>query len=137
MSHVRADWKGDPVIVCRSGYTGERGYELLPRWDAAEGLWDALVAAGGVACGLGARDTLRLEAGNRLYGQDMDDDTNPFEAGLEWVVDFEKGDFVGRDALLPLRAGARERELSPSASKSEPPLPPPSSMISRTLISVV
>ena len=57
------------------------------------------------AISIGARDTLRLEAGNRLYGQDMDDDTNPFEAGLGWVVDFEKYDFVGRDALLRIQEG--------------------------------
>ncbi|HEX4018373.1 MAG TPA: glycine cleavage system aminomethyltransferase GcvT [Frankiaceae bacterium] len=104
MSHVLSDWKGEPLIVCRSGYTGERGYELIPRWDAAEGIWDALVAAGGVPCGLGARDTLRTEMGYPLHGQDLSADISPVAARLGWAVGWKKGAFWGRDALLAERA---------------------------------
>ncbi len=104
MSHVRAEWKGEPLIVCRSGYTGERGYELIPRWDAAEGIWDALVAAGGVPCGLGARDTLRTEMGYPLHGQDLSDDISPVAARLGWAVGWKKPVFWGREALLAERA---------------------------------
>jgi aminomethyltransferase len=104
MSHVRAEWKGEPLVVCRSGYTGERGYELLPRWDAAGGLWDALVAAGGVACGLGARDTLRTEMGYPLHGQDLSAEISPVAARLGWAVGWKKPSFLGREALLAERA---------------------------------
>src|SRR6185312_6931318 len=93
MSHVRAEWKGEPLIVCRSGYTGERGYELLPRWDAAGDLWDALVAGGGVPCGLGARDTLRTEMGYPLHGQDLSADISPVAARLGWAVGWKKPAF--------------------------------------------
>jgi aminomethyltransferase len=104
--HVDARVEGQPMLAARTGYTGERGIELFPPADQAAALFERLLALEGVKpCGLGARDTLRLEAGNRLYGQDMDDDTNPFEAGLGWVVDFEKYDFVGRDALLRVQEG--------------------------------
>jgi aminomethyltransferase len=104
MSHVSADWKGEPVIVCRSGYTGERGYELLPHWDAAGPLWDALVASGAVACGLGARDTLRTEMGYPLHGQDLSAEISPVAARLGWAVGWKKPAFWGRDALLAERA---------------------------------
>jgi aminomethyltransferase len=104
MSHVRAEWKGEPLIVCRSGYTGERGYELLPRWDAAGELWDALVAGGAVPCGLGARDTLRTEMGYPLHGQDLSDAISPVAARLGWAVGWRKPEFWGREALLAERA---------------------------------
>lgn len=89
------------LFVARTGYTGEDGYEvLLPARDA-ETFWDRLLAAGVKPCGLGARDTLRLEAGMALYGQDMDETTTPFEAGLGWTVamDPAEREFVGRAAL--------------------------------------
>nr|WP_041656080.1 glycine cleavage system aminomethyltransferase GcvT [Azoarcus sp. KH32C] len=89
-------------LVARTGYTGEDGFELaLPATRAAE-VWNALVQAGVKPCGLGARDTLRLEAGMNLYGQDMDDDVSPLDAGLSWTVDLkdESRDFVGKAALL-------------------------------------
>ncbi len=111
MSHVRAEWKGEPLIVCRSGYTGERGYELLPRWDAAAELWDALVAAGGVPCGLGARDTLRTEMGYPLHGQDISPTINPLEGGAGWAVSFKKPAFWGRDALLAVKEAGPKRTL--------------------------
>ncbi|MGI8608992.1 MAG: glycine cleavage system aminomethyltransferase GcvT [Candidatus Dormibacteria bacterium] len=91
------------VGFSRTGYTGEDGFELIIPWDAAVEIWrtvtDAGAADGLVPCGLGARDTLRLEASMRLSGQDIDQATNPLEAGLGWAVKLDKGDFVGRDAL--------------------------------------
>jgi aminomethyltransferase len=95
------------LTICRTGYTGEDGFEVMvPAVHSAE-LWNALAAAGVKPCGLGARDTLRLEAGMNLYGQDMDDSTSPLESGLAWTVDLASPrDFVGKDALVahpPLR----------------------------------
>jgi len=88
------------LMVARTGYTGEDGFEVMvPAKDAAF-LWDKLVAAGARPCGLGARDTLRLEAGMNLYGQDMDERVSPLDAGLAWTVDLESPrDFVGKEAL--------------------------------------
>ena len=88
------------MMVARTGYTGEDGFEVaLPASQAVTG-WQALVAAGGRPCGLGARDTLRLEAGMNLYGQDMDEGISPLDAGLAWTVDLKSArDFVGRSAL--------------------------------------
>jgi aminomethyltransferase len=95
---------GVPAIVARTGYTGEDGFEVFCPADAGPKLWDALLEAGqpekAQPCGLGARDSLRLEMAYRLYGNDMDDGTTPLEAGLAWVVKLDKGDFVGRDALV-------------------------------------
>ena len=95
---------GIPAQVARTGYTGEDGFELFVDVDRAGELWDALLEAGRphgqVPVGLGARDTLRLEAGMPLYGNELDRSTNPFEAGLGRVVKLSKpGDFVGRAAL--------------------------------------
>ncbi len=87
-------------FIARTGYTGEDGFEvMLPATRAAD-FWDALAAAGVKRCGLGARDTLRLEAGMNLYGQDMDESVDPLESGLAWTVDLSAGrDFVGKAAL--------------------------------------
>ncbi len=104
MSHTTADWNGRPVVVCRSGYTGERGYELLPKWEDAAALWDAVVAAGAVVCGLGARDTLRTEMGYPLHGQDLGPDISPVAARLGWAVGWDKPAFWGRDVLVAERA---------------------------------
>jgi aminomethyltransferase len=95
---------GIPALVARTGYTGEDGFEVFVDWDRGPDVWTALADAGErehlIACGLGARDTLRLEAGMPLYGNELDRATNPFEAGLGRVVKLEKpGDFVGREAL--------------------------------------
>jgi aminomethyltransferase len=89
------------LTICRTGYTGEDGFEVMvPAVHSVE-LWDALAAAGVKPAGLGARDTLRLEAGMNLYGQDMDDSTSPLESGLAWTVDLAAPrDFVGKDALI-------------------------------------
>jgi aminomethyltransferase len=93
-----------PALVARTGYTGEDGFEVFVDWERGPEIWEALAALGKstdvIACGLGARDTLRLEAGMPLYGNELDRQTNPFDAGLGRVVKLEKpGDFVGRDAL--------------------------------------
>ena len=91
----------DGVFVARTGYTGEDGWEILLDMDAADALWADLIAAGVRPCGLGARDTLRLEAGLNLYGQDMTMDTSPLESNLSWTIAWEPSDrdFVGRIAL--------------------------------------
>jgi aminomethyltransferase len=88
------------AFIARTGYTGEDGFEVMLPAPRAAALWDALVAAGVRPCGLGARDTLRLEAGMNLYGQDMDETVNPLESGLAWTVDLASArDFVGKAAL--------------------------------------
>jgi aminomethyltransferase len=89
------------LLIARTGYTGEDGFEITLPAGRAEAVWNALANAGVKPCGLGARDTLRLEAGMNLYGQDMDDDVSPLDAGLAWTVDLkdETRDFVGRSAL--------------------------------------
>ena len=103
------------VVVCRTGYTGERGYELIARNELAERLWDALLAAGEefdiLACGLGARDTLRTEMGYPLHGQDISLDVTPNQANLGWAVGWKKEAFWGRDALLAERAEGPKRRL--------------------------
>jgi aminomethyltransferase len=90
----------DEIFAARTGYTGEDGFELMLPAVRAESVWEALLGAGAAPCGLGARDTLRLEAGMNLYGQDMDATVTPMESGLAWTVDMSTGrDFVGRRAL--------------------------------------
>lgn len=100
-------------FVGRTGYTGEDGFEVILPADDALGLWRGLAASGVRPCGLGARDTLRLEAGLNLYGQDMDEDTSPLESGLSWTVawDPQGREFVGREALAARRDQAARQEL--------------------------
>lgn len=97
---------GAPALVSRTGYTGEDGFELYVDAPSAPALWDAILEAGGdvglVPCGLGARDTLRLEAGLRLYGQDMDDSTDPYSCGLGWTVKLDGHECIGAAALRAL-----------------------------------
>jgi aminomethyltransferase len=97
---------GVQATVSRTGYTGEDGFELYVESSEAAGLWDSLLDAGAsdglIPCGLGARDTLRLEAGLRLYGQDMDDTTDPYSCALGWTVKLQKGAFIGSAALAQL-----------------------------------
>jgi len=106
---------GIPAWIARTGYTGEDGFELFCSPDDAPALWDALINAaasvGGKPVGLGARDTLRLESRLSLYGNDLSDTTTPLEAGLGWVVKFEAGDFIGKEALLRQRDAGLERKL--------------------------
>lgn len=85
--------------IGRSGYTGERGYEILCPSGRAAHWWNGLVAAGAQPCGLGARDTLRTEAGFCLYGHELDESISPIQAGLAWAVDFSNSDFIGRAVL--------------------------------------
>jgi aminomethyltransferase len=98
------DVAGVHAAISRTGYTGEDGFELYVDAANAPSLWDAVLEAGSAEglqpCGLGARDTLRLEAGLRLYGQDMDESTDPYSCGLGWTVKRDKGDFIGRGALM-------------------------------------
>jgi aminomethyltransferase len=111
MSFAAGSWTGRPVTVCRSGYTGERGYELLPLWSDALSMWEALLAAGAVPCGLGARDTLRTEMGYPLHGQDISLAVTPVTAGLGWAVGWDKPTFWGREPLTAERAAGRTRRL--------------------------
>ena len=97
----QAAHEGD-LFVGRTGYTGEDGFELILPHAELLALWQKLLGAGVKPCGLGARDTLRLEAGMNLYGQDMDESTHPLESGLGWTVGWEH-DFIGRSAIEPLR----------------------------------
>ena len=112
---ARATVAGVDLWAARTGYTGEDGFELFCANEDAAALWRAILAAGeahGIqAVGLGARDTLRLEARLMLYGNDIDEQTHPFEAGLGWVVKLEAGDFIGRDALRKIKAEGFDRKL--------------------------
>jgi aminomethyltransferase len=103
---------GAPALVCGTGYTGEDGVELLVAPPDAGGLWDALVARGAVPAGLGARDTLRLEACLHLYGNDLTPDRNPIEAGLGWCCREDTG-FIGSDAVRAARAAGPAQRLVP------------------------
>lgn len=99
----------DCLLSC-TGYTGEEGFELFLPWEGVETIWNFLLKKGApnlLPCGLGARDTLRLEAGYPLYGHEIDEETTPFEAGLGWIVKMEKGDFIGRTALLDRKSQKR------------------------------
>jgi len=100
------------LFIARTGYTGEDGFEISLSAEAADVLWKQLLAAGVAPCGLGARDTLRLEAGMNLYGQDMDETVSPLESALGWTVALQdERAFVGKEALLEQRAGGVERKL--------------------------
>ncbi|MDR0325671.1 MAG: glycine cleavage system aminomethyltransferase GcvT [Oscillospiraceae bacterium] len=99
------------LLQSNTGYTGERGCELYVAPGDAPKLWRELTAAGAVPCGLGARDLLRTEAGLPLYGHELSEDISPLEAGLGRFVCFDKGDFIGRDALLRLRDSPSRRRL--------------------------
>ena len=109
MSFASASWAGEPVVVLRSGYTGERGFELLVPWATTGAVWDALVAAGAVPAALGARDTLRTEMGYPLHGQELSTAVSPVEAGVTWAVGWDKPEFWGRDAVLAARSAGPTR----------------------------
>jgi aminomethyltransferase len=106
---------GAQGVVSRTGYTGEVGYELYLPASSATAAWEALMKAGGKAglkpCGLGSRDLLRLEVGYLLYGNDMDEQTTPLEASAAFAVDFTKGDFIGRPALIEQREKGPAKKL--------------------------
>ncbi|MDQ3226252.1 MAG: glycine cleavage system aminomethyltransferase GcvT, partial [Chloroflexota bacterium] len=105
---LRAQVAGIPLLLARTGYTGEDGFEFYVPNERTGDLWDALLEAGRpmglVPVGLGARDTLRLEARMPLYGNELGDDISPLEAGLGWAVKLDKGAFIGRDAIAKVKA---------------------------------
>ncbi|KAB8318949.1 glycine cleavage system aminomethyltransferase GcvT [Tolypothrix campylonemoides VB511288] len=110
--HLEATVLGKPGFIARTGYTGEDGFEVMVDPDVGLELWRSLVKAGVIPAGLGARDTLRLEAAMALYGQDIDDTTTPMEAGLGWLVHLDtKGDFIGRSILERQKASGVQRRL--------------------------
>jgi len=115
MSFVEADFGDTGVVVCRTGYTGERGYELIARNEVAGELWDRLLAAGEehgiLACGLGARDTLRTEMGYPLHGQDISIDVTANQARLGWAVGWKKERYWGRDVLMAEKETGPKRQL--------------------------
>ncbi len=115
MSFQEADYDGTGIVLCRTGYTGERGYELIVRNEAAGEVWDRLLEAGQQydvqSCGLGARDTLRTEMGYPLHGQDLSIDVTPNQARLGWAVGWNKETFWGREALLAEKEAGPKRLL--------------------------
>ncbi len=113
------DWQGTPVLFARTGYTGEDGGECIIDAERAGDLWDALVDGGATPTGLGARDTLRLEAALPLHGNDIDASTHPFEAGLGFAVSLDDGaPFTGREALVQAKAQPRTRRLAHLAARA-------------------
>ena len=110
--HQQVTIAGSSVFIARTGYTGEDGFEVMVDPETGKELWRSLLAAGVTPCGLGARDTLRLEAAMCLYGQDIDETTTPLEAGLSWLVHLDsKGDFIGRSVLEAQKASGVSRRL--------------------------
>jgi aminomethyltransferase len=108
---VTVDVDGGPVLLCRTGYTGEVGVELVLPNALAPTIWEQLLAGGAVPCGLGARDTLRLEMGYPLHGNDLSTDVSPYETRLGWAVKLDRDDFVGREALVAAKAAGPARRL--------------------------
>src|SRR5205085_11561203 len=98
---------GQQCVLSRTGYTGEDGVEIMIGAAHGPALWEELVRRGAKPCGLGARDTLRLEAAMPLYGHELGEDIDPLQAGLGWAVKLDKGDFIGREAIV-----ARESDTS-------------------------
>lgn len=118
LGYYRCRWgsvAGKKAFLARTGYTGEDGFEIFVEAGEAPVVWRKLLAAGArdglLPAGLGARDTLRTEAAMALYGHEIDEDTNPFEARLGWTIKLDKGPFVGREALLEVKARGPERKL--------------------------
>lgn len=110
--HIETTINGKTAFIARTGYTGEDGFEIMVEPSVGRELWQSFLAAGVIPCGLGARDTLRLEAGMCLYGQDIDDTTTPLEAGLGWLVHLDsKEDFIGRSVLEKQKAEGVSRRL--------------------------
>jgi aminomethyltransferase len=113
---------GHTVLVCRTGYTGEPGCELVVAAEVAVDVWDAVTAAGAVPCGLGARDTLRLEMGYPLHGNELSTATTPYEARLGWAVKLDHGDFRGDAALRQAKAAGPDRRLLGLLAEGRRPL---------------
>lgn len=115
MSFTKVIVSGCEVVLCRTGYTGELGYELLPKWSDAEKVWNAIIDAsqpfGGVVCGLGARDTLRTEMGYPLHGHELSLDITPVQASANWAVGWNKEYFVGSEVLRAEKSDGPTRRL--------------------------
>lgn len=115
MAFKDVSFMGQPITICRTGYTGEKGFELLIPAQAAINIWDEIISKGqkygAKAVGLGARDTLRTEMGYPLHGQDISLNISPLEAGLSWAINLEKSNFLGKDALLKEKANGIKRKL--------------------------
>ena len=115
MAFKDVSFMGQPITICRTGYTGEKGFELLIPAQAAINIWDEIISKGqkygAKAVGLGARDTLRTEMGYPLHGQDISLNISPLEAGLSWAINLEKSHFLGKDALLKEKANGIKRKL--------------------------
>lgn len=115
MAFKDVSFMGQPITICRTGYTGEKGFELLIPAPAAINIWDEIISKGqkygAKAVGLGARDTLRTEMGYPLHGQDISLNISPLEAGLSWAINLEKSNFLGKDALLKEKANGIKRKL--------------------------
>ncbi|MDY7023359.1 MAG: glycine cleavage system aminomethyltransferase GcvT, partial [Cyanobacteriota bacterium] len=110
--HINAQVFESPAFIARTGYTGEDGFEIMVDPEIGVKLWQSLLEAGVTPCGLGARDTLRLEAAMALYGQDLDTTTTPLEAGLNWLIHWNsKDDFIGRTILERQKAEGVSRRL--------------------------
>ena len=108
---IETECAGHPTLLSRTGYTGADGFELYFPAEASESVWTALTRAGAEPCGLGARDTLRLEAALSLYGHELDDDTSPLEAGLDRFVKLDAGGYIGHEAVLARREAGHTRQL--------------------------
>ncbi|MCX5750464.1 MAG: glycine cleavage system aminomethyltransferase GcvT [Candidatus Saganbacteria bacterium] len=108
---MRITVKGVPVLVTKTGYTGEDGFEFFFEKAGAKQLWEGLIDKGAIPCGLGARDTLRLEAGLPLYGHEYNDETSPLEVGYKWAVKMDKGDFIGKEALQKMEREGLPQKL--------------------------
>ncbi|MGI9196567.1 MAG: glycine cleavage system aminomethyltransferase GcvT [Candidatus Nanopelagicales bacterium] len=111
MTFVRGSWRDTPAVVARTGYTGERGYEVLVPADRVVDLWDAVVAAGATPAGLGARDTLRTEMGYPLHGHELSAEISPVQARAGWAIGWDKPAFHGRDALVAEKTAGPRRVL--------------------------
>lgn len=122
------DWRGHEMTVAGTGYTGEDGVECAVPLDGATELWRALLAAGATPAGLGARDTLRLEAGLPLHGHELGEGITPLQAGLSWVVGWDKEQFVGKEALEAERASGVRRALKGLVTEGRQPPREPSSV---------
>ena len=110
-TYCEMQWNGKRLIVSRTGYTGEDGFELYSSDDVICSIWDILIGAGVTPCGLGCRDTLRFEAGLPLYGHELADDITPLEAGLGIFVKLDKPEFIGKEALVQQKAAGLTRKI--------------------------
>jgi len=109
--HDKYEFCDKEIFISRTGYTGELGFEVMGNHSIINKIWDEFIAIGVEPCGLAVRDVLRLEMKYCLYGNDISTSTNPLEAGLSWIVNFDKGDFIGKDQLLKFKQNKNKRRL--------------------------